>query len=302
MSDALFEPNLRLQHKALFMACTLLDINEGKLTAHVVDDHQRNQITNILWKNGNLFDLRQTSKIDIILKNDFSEHSTSPWSSPVVLVNKKDGTTRFCVDYRRLNQVTTKDAFSLPRIDYIYDQLTKATYFSKFDSKAGYFQVPLDKADRPKTAFSTRDEHFQFKLLPQALTNGPPTFQRIVNQILGPNRWKHTLAYIDDIIIYSRTFPEHAQHIEEVCSLLNNANFKLNIAKCEIARTEILFLGHIIKQGIIQPDLENTRGLADVCEPTSAEEAFRFVKAAEYYRKFSIIAAPLHKYSPTTLQ
>ncbi|CAF5019441.1 unnamed protein product, partial [Rotaria sp. Silwood1] len=110
--------------------------------------------------------------------------STSPWSSPVVLVKKKDGTTRFCVDYRRLNQITTKDAFPLPRIDDIYDQLTKATYFTKFDFNAGYFQVPLDKADRPKTAFSTRDGHFQFKVLPQGLTNGPPTFQRIVNQIL----------------------------------------------------------------------------------------------------------------------
>ena len=205
-----------------------------------------------------------------------------------------------------LNQITTKDAFSLPRIDDIYDQLTKATYFSKFDFKAGYFQVPLDKADRPKTAFSTRDGHFQFKVLPQGLTNGPPTFQRIVNQILGPNRWKHMLAYIDDIIIYSRTFPEHAQHIEEVCSLLSDANFKLNIIKCEIAKPEILFLGHMIKAGTIKQDPDNIRGLVETREPTSAEEAFRFVKAAEYYRKFirkfSIIAAPLHKYSPTTLQ
>ncbi|CAF1610950.1 unnamed protein product, partial [Adineta ricciae] len=221
-----------------------------ELTIHIPNDEQRNQISNILWKYGNLFDLRKPSKINIVLqnaidtgthkplhtppyrksnrdqemlreetqkllKNDIIEHSTSPWSSPVILVQKKDGTTRFCVDYRRLNQITTKDAFPLPRMDDIYDQLTKATYFSKFDFKSGYFQIPLDEADRPKTAFSTRDGHFQFKVLPQGLTNGPPTFQRIVNQILGPNRWKHMLAYIDDIIIYSRTFPEHAKHIEE---------------------------------------------------------------------------------------
>ena len=310
-----------------------------KLTVHIIDDKQREKMSNILWKYGQLFDIRKPSKIDItlknaidtgahrpihtapyrksnkdqevlnmetqkLMKNEIIEHSTSPWSSPVVLVKKKDGTTRFCVDYRRLNQITTKDAFPLPRIDDIYDQLTTAAYFTKFDFKAGYFQVPLDKTDRPKTAFSTRDGHFQFKVLPQGLTNGPPTFQRIVNQILGPSRWKHVLAYIDDIIVYSQSFTDHLRHVEEVCSVLKNANFKLNVEKCEVARTEILFLGHLINKGTIKPDPDNIRGLVETREPTSAEEAFRFVKAAEYYRKFipkfSLIAAPLHKYSPTT--
>ena len=261
----------------------------NKLTAHIADENQREKMSNILWKYGQLFDIRKPSKIEMILKNaidtgthrpihtapyrksnkdqeilrietqkllkkDIIEHSMSPWSSPVVLVKKKDGTTRFCVDYRRLNQITTKDAFPLPRIDDIYDQLTRATYFTKFDFKAGYFQVPLDEIDRPKTAFSTRDGHFQFKVLPQGLTNGPPTFQRIVNQILGPSRWKHVLAYIDDIVIYSPNFNDHLQHVEEVCSLLKNANFKLNVEKCEVARTEILFLGHLIKRGTIKPN------------------------------------------------
>ncbi|CAF3837111.1 unnamed protein product [Rotaria magnacalcarata] len=292
----------------------------NKLIEHISDDKQREQILKLLWKYGKLFDISEPSKIDItlknaidtgthrpihappyrksnkddqetlnketdkLLKNGIIEHSTSPWSSLVVLVKKKDGTTR---------------------IDDIYDQLTKATHFTQFDFKSGYFQVPLDKADRPKTAFSTRDGHFQFKVLPQGLTNGPPTFQRIVNQILGLNRWKHVLAYIDDIIIYSKHFSEHIRNIEEVCALLHQANFKLNVDKCEIARTEILFFGHVIKAGTIKPDPDNIRDLTETREPTSAEEPFRFVKAAEYYRKFipkfSTIAAPLHKYSPTTL-
>ena len=246
----------------------------NKLTEHISEDGQKKQIVNILWKYGQIFDIRKPSKVDIVLKNaidtgayrpihtapyrksnkdqellntetqkllknEIIEHSIPPWSSPVVLLKKKDGTTRFCVDYRRLNQITTKDAFPLPRIDDIYDQLTKASYFTKFDLKAGYFQVPLDETDRPKTAFSTREGHFQFKVLPHGLTNGPPTFQRIVNQILGPNRWKHVPAYTDDIIIYSRNFNEHLQHIQEICSLLYECNFKLNIEKCEVAKTEI---------------------------------------------------------------
>ncbi|CAF5020173.1 unnamed protein product, partial [Rotaria sp. Silwood1] len=232
--------------KHLRNKCYPEDIRQqiNKLTEHISDDKQREQILKILWKYGELFDIRRPSKIDIVLKNAIDT--------------------------------------------------------------AGYFQVPLDKLDRPKTAFSTRDGHFQFKVLPQGLTNGPPTFQRIVNQILGPNRWKHVLSYIDDIIIYSQNFNEHLKHIEEVYLLLHEANFKLNVDKCEVARTEILFLGHLIKAGTIKPDPDNIRGLTDTREPTSAEEAFRFVKAAEYYRrfipKFSTIAAPLHKYSPATLQ
>ncbi|CAF3992592.1 unnamed protein product, partial [Rotaria magnacalcarata] len=221
---------------------------------------------------------------DKLIGSGIIEHSTSPWSSPVVLVKKKDGATRFCVDYRRLNQITTKDAFPLPRIDDTYDQLTTATYFTKFDFKASYFQVPI------RQIRSTKNSIFN---------------QRWTFPIQSSNRWKHVLAYIDDIIIYSKNFYEHIQHIEEVCSLLQEANFKVNVDKCEIARTEILFLGHVIKSGTIKPDPDNIRGLTETNEPTTAEGAFRFVTAAEYYRKFtpkfSIIAAPLHKYSPSTV-
>ena len=203
---------------------------------HIEDPKQRHKLEDILWRNKILFDptpsiinippqsaIRTvdhppiyskqypTSEADQLVKQEETrkllergqiEESTSPWSSPVVLVKKKDKTIRFCIDYRRLNAVTIKDAFPLPRIDEIFDQLTHATYFTKFDFKSGYFQVPLSKEDRPKTAFSTRDNHFQFTVLPQGITNGPATFQRIVNHVLGPTRWQYALAYIDDIIIY----------------------------------------------------------------------------------------------------
>ncbi|CAF1532708.1 unnamed protein product, partial [Rotaria sordida] len=307
-------------------------------TAHIGNPKHREAIQDILWRNKILFDptpsiinippqsairtgdhppiyskqysasykdqeikFQETQKL---LERGQIEESTSPWSSPIVLVKKKDKTMRFCIDYRRLNAITIKDAFSLPRIDEIFDQLSDATYYTKFDFKSGYFQVPLSKEDRPKTAFSTRDNHYQFTVLPQGITNGPATFQRVINHILGPARWKYALAYIDDVIIYSKTFEEHLSHLKEICQILKNARFRLNPDKCEIARTQTEYLGHHIQNGEIRPSPHNIQGLLNTNLPHTADEACKFVKAAEYYRKFipnfSQIAEPLRKFVPTT--
>ncbi|CAF3989661.1 unnamed protein product, partial [Rotaria sordida] len=310
-----------------------------QLTSHIKDLNHKQQLQQILWKHGKLFDLHQPSiikatvqnaietgnhppiytppyrvsykdeqiqrdEINKLLKQGIIEESTSPWSSPIVLVRKKDGTVRFCVDFRKLNNVTTKDAFPIPRIDDIFDHLSQAEYYTTIDFKSGYFQVGLDLKDRPKTAFSTRDQHYQFTVLPQGVTNGPPAFQRIVSQILGPTRWQHSLAYLDDVIIYSPTFDQHLIHLDDILNRLNDANFRLNVNKCHIAKTSIDYLGHRIEHGNIRPNAENIRALLETVQPTTAKEIFRFVKAAEYYRKFiprfSIIAQSLHKYAPTT--
>ena len=307
-------------------------------TKHIEDLKQRQMLEDILWRNKILFDptpsiinippqsaIRTvdhppiyskqytTSEKDQWVKQEETrkllergqiEESTSPWSSPVVLVKKKDKTTRFCIDYRRLNTITIKDAFPLPRIEEIFDQLTNAIFFSKFDFKSGYFQVPLVKEDRPKTAFSTRDNHYQFTVLPQVITNGPATFQRIINHVLGPTRWQYALAYIDDVIIYSKTFNDHLNHLNEICQLLKQARFRLNPEKCEIAQRRIDYLGHSIENENIRPCPRNITGLLNTQLPKTADEACKFVKAAEYYRKFipnfSIIAEPLRKFVPTT--
>ncbi|CAF4686011.1 unnamed protein product, partial [Rotaria sp. Silwood1] len=321
--------------------CYPLEMREqiGKLTQHIEDSKQRQQLQNVLWKHGKLFDLRQPSiikatvhhaietgahppvytspyrvsykneqtqreEIDKLLKQGIIEESTSPWSSPIVLVRKKDGSVRFCVDFRKLNNITTKDAFPIPRIDDIFDHLSQAEFYTTIDFKSGYFQVGLDPKDRPKTAFSTRDQHYQFTVLPQGVTNGPPAFQRIVSQILGPTRWQYSLAYLDDVIIYSPSFEQHLIHLDDILNRLNDANFRLNVEKCRIARTSIDYLGHHIEHSNIRPNKDNIRPLSETPQPTTAKEAFRFVKAAEYYRKFipkfSIIAEPLYKYAPTT--
>ncbi|CAM4953748.1 unnamed protein product [Rotaria socialis] len=288
------------------------------LTGHIENKKHLNSLKRVLWRHGKLFDLRTPSVIQTtlkhaidtghhkpmytppyrqsnqaeellntetqkLLKQGIIEPSISPWSSPVVLVKKKDGTHRFCVYFTKLNAITIRDHFPLPRIDDIFDQLSDSHFFTTLDFKSGYFQVPLDKRDRSKTTFSTRDSRYQFTVLPQGITNGPPTFQRIVNNILGNSRWKYSLAYLDDVIIYSSSFNEHLEHLDDILTRLNTANFRLNIDKCKIAQSTIKFLGHQIDH-----------------------EAFRFVKAAEYYRKFirefSLIALPLYKYAPRTKQ
>jgi hypothetical protein len=307
-------------------------------TEHIEDPKRREKLQEILWRHKILFDPTPSivnippqsairtgdhppvyskqysaSEKDQFIKHDEAkkllergqiEESTSPWSSPVVLVKKKDKTVRFCIDYRRLNAITIKDAFPLPRIDEIFDQLTDAIYFTKFDFKSGYFQIPLSEEERPKTAFSTRDNHYQFTVLPQGITNGPATFQRIVNHVLGPTRWRYALAYIDDIIIYSKTFDEHLDHLNEICQSLKEARFRLNPEKCEIAHTKTEYLGHQIERGDIRPCPRNVNGLLNTGIPKTADEACKFVKAAEYYRKFipnfSMIAEPLRKFVPTT--
>ena len=313
----------------------------NKLTEHIEVPDQRQRLQTILWKHGKLFDLRQPSvvddtvqdaietgthppihtppyrvsykdermqrdEIDKLLRQGVIEESTSPWSSPIVLVRKKDGSVRFCVDFRKLNNITVKDAFPIPRIDDMFDHLSEAQYYTTIDFKSGYFQVGLDPKDRPKTAFSTRDEHYQFTVLPQGVTNGPPAFQRIVSRTLGTTRWRFSLAYLDDVIIYSQTFDEHLLHLEDILNRLDTANFRLNVDKCYIAVRSINYLGHHIEAGMIRPNSDNIRALWETLRPTTAKEAFRFVKAAEYYRKFiprfSIIAQPLHKYAPTTTE
>lgn len=326
--------------KHLRAKCYSDDIRKHILSAteHIDDLPRRSAVQDILWRHKILFDptpsiinippqsaiktsdhppifskqypasykdqLVKSQETQKLLDRGHIEESTSPWSSPVVLVKKKDNALRFCIDYRRLNSITIKDAFPLPRIDEIFDHLSTAQYFTKFDFKSGYFQIPLAPEDRPKTAFSTRDNHYQFTVLPQGITNGPATFQRVINTLLGPTRWKYALAYIDDVIIYSNTFADHLQHLTTICSLLKDARFRLNPAKCEIARTQTDYLGHQVQHGAIRPSPTNINGLLHTQLPTTADEACKFVKGAEHYRRFipnfSQLAEPLHKFVPTT--
>ncbi len=161
--------------------------------------------------------------------------SQSPWAAPIVLVQKKDGSIRFCVDYRKLNQTTKKDSYPLPRVDDLLDALSDARWFSTLDLASGYWQVELDPADREKTAFTTSHGLYEFRVMPFGLCNAPSTFQRLMELVLAGLSWESCLAYMDDIVIFGRTFDEHVERLREVLSRLREANLKVNARKCQFS-------------------------------------------------------------------
>ncbi|CAF3099719.1 unnamed protein product [Rotaria sp. Silwood2] len=172
--------------------------------------------------------------------------STSPWSSPLLLVKKKDGDYRFVVDYRKLNSVTIKDSFPIPTIEATLKQLSGHSYFTKLDLKSGYFQIPIQEEDKQKTAFITTTGLWEFNVLQQGLKNAPPSFQRIMYNLLVNKREHYCLVYLDDIIIFSKSFNEHIHHLDDILSSLYKHNFQLNPPKCFFVKQQIDYLGHTI--------------------------------------------------------
>ena len=189
---------------------------------------------------------------------DVIEPSTSPWSSPIVLVSKKDGSTRFCVDYRKLNNITHKDSYPLPRTDDTIEALAEAKWFSTLDLKSGYWQVPLDDAAKEKTTFSTGNCLWHFKVMPFGLCNAPATFERLMEQVLLGLPTAITLVYLDDIIVPGYTFSHQIANLRQAFECLRKAKLKLSPKKCTLFKTEVKYLGHTVSGKGIAPDRSKT--------------------------------------------
>ncbi|MCG8045580.1 MAG: RNase H-like domain-containing protein, partial [Candidatus Thiodiazotropha endolucinida] len=237
--------------------------------------------------------------LDLMLAQDIIQPSASPWASPIVLVKKKDGTRRFCVDYRRLNDVTTKDAYPLPRIDESLDQLAGSKWFSCLDLSSGYWQLEVEPSDMPKTAFITRRGLFQFKVLPFGLCNAPATFERLMELVLAGLHWEICLIYLDDIIVYGRTFGEMIDRLELVLQRFSEAGLKLKPQKCQLFKEEVEFLGHVINAKGVSTDPKKIACIKDWPIPGCVKDVRSFLGLCGYYRPFisnySHVAKPLTK-------
>ncbi|UYV79737.1 hypothetical protein LAZ67_18000530 [Cordylochernes scorpioides] len=236
-------------------------------------------------------------QIDEMLTEGIIRPSSSPWSFPVILVKKRDGKYRFCVDYRKLNNVTVKDVYPIPRIDEVMDTLQGSTHFSAIDLRSGYWQVEVEERDKEKTAFTTAHGLYEFNVMPFGLCNAPATFERNMENMLGNLRWQICLCYLDDVIIYSPDFPTHLKRLEAVFRCFRESNLRLNDKKCRFAFEELEILGYITSKHGIKPAEHNIKAVRNFPRPKKVKEVQSFLGMCSYYRKFikdfSKIADPL---------
>ena len=221
-----------------------------------------------------------------LLKEGKIEPSKSPWGAPVVLVRKKDGTLRFCIDFRRLNDCTKKDAYPLPRIDECLDCLSGSQWFCTLDLASGYWQVAMDPEDKEKTAFITHSGLYHWIVMPFGLCNAPATFCRLMETVLADIVWSRCLVYLDDIITFGKDFDICLSNLTAVFIRLRSSNLKLKAKKCELFRTEVDYLGHQVSRHGIRPSEKKVRTLHDWKMPQTLTEVRSFVGFCSYYRRF----------------
>lgn len=232
-----------------------------------------------------------------LLEKGFIQPSSSPYGAPILFVKKKDGKLRLCVDYRALNKITVKNKCPLPRIDELLDRLQGAKYFTSLDLKSGYHQIRVAPEDISKTAFRTRYGHFEFTVLPFGLCNAPGTFQSLMSEIFREYTDEFVLVYLDDIMIYSKSLPEHLDHLKSVLRVLRRHKLYAASAKCRFCQTRLLWLGHILSGDGIAVDQSKVQVVKDWPVPQDLKQLMSFLGTAGYYRRFmanySTIAAPL---------
>jgi len=237
-------------------------------------------------------------RVNEMLRHGVIEPAASPWASNVVLVSKKDGSLRFCVDYRAVNAVTYKDAYPLPLIDNCVNAMSRSSWFSTLDLRAGYHNIPVAEADRDKTAFVTRRGCWRYTVMPFGLTCSPSVFQRLMDMVLHGLSYDICLVYLDDIIIMAATFEEQLCRLEAVLQRLRWAKLKLKPSKCKLLQRKVEFLGHVISAEGVEMQTSKIEAVTEWPRPRSTHDVRSYMGLCGYYRRFiagfADIAAPLH--------
>ena len=237
--------------------------------------------------------------IEDLVQRGIIETSTSPYAAPIVVVRKKSGGLRLCCDYRKLNAQTVRDKFSLPRIDECLDALAGSNVFSTLDLSSGFHQMSVAEEDRPKTAFTCPWGHFQWRRLPFGLTNAPATCQRLMQSAMQDYLFTILLVYLDDILVYAPSVPEHIRRLDMVFGRLKETGIRLNPDKCRLVQQRTPFLGHVLTPNGLETDPEKLEAVSDFPTPKTLRDLRSFLGLSGYYRKFvkgySVLARPLHQ-------
>ena len=236
-------------------------------------------------------------QVNDMLSQDVIQPSTSPWSSPIVLVKKKDGPYRFCVDYRKLNLVTTNGANRLPRVDDLLDALNGYTMFSTLDLRSGYWQVSMRPEDREKTAFVTPSGLYEFFRMPYGLSTAPATFSRAISSVLSGLTYETCICYFDDVIVFSKGIRDHCERLRTVLQRFREHNFRVKASKCSFGADKVIYLGHTVSSAGVHTDPSKIKTVQDLPPPANLEMLRSFLGLAGYYRKFipqfATVASPL---------
>jgi transposase InsO family protein len=285
-------------------SCSKNDIGRTNVVEHNIET---GAVPPIACRRGRI-PLGLEGKVDEMIK-DFEEKgiiqpSKSPWNAPLVVVPKKDGNIRITVDYRQLNSITKRPIFPIPDTTELMDSLSGSVYFSTLDFRSGYYNIPMNKCDIEKTAFSTQRNHYEFLRMPMGLSTAPATFQRLMHTVFREENWQKCLIYLDDVLVFSKTLEEQINRLRIIFDRIREAGLKLAPEKCHFLQTSVSYLGHVVSKEGIFTDKSKIDKILSWPQPQTEEDLRSFLGLCGYYRRFikdyAQLVIPLEKLCNTT--